>query len=77
MYEGIEIKKQYAGLTAAQNQCGGQLADMVDRNPTVGENIDTRIAHLVREIERLEESKKTLGPLLDMKIRDIRDAMNY
>lgn len=51
--------------------------DVVDRNPTVGENIDTKIAMLRKEIERLEESKVTLGPLMDMRIRDIRDAMSY
>lgn len=51
--------------------------ECVDRNPTVGENIDTKIAMLRKEIERLEESKVTLGPLMDMRIRDIRDAMSY
>lgn len=50
---------------------------VVDRNPTVRENIDSKIAMLTKEIERLEESKVTLGPLLDMRIRDIRDAMSY
>lgn len=49
----------------------------VDRNPTVRENIDSKIAMLKKEIERLEASKVTLGPLLDMRIRDIRDAMSY
>ena len=52
-------------------------AERVDINPTIEENIDTKINMLKKEIERLEESKKTLAPLLAMKIRDIRDAMNY
>lgn len=44
---------------------------------TVGENIDMKIKHLKAEIARLESSKETLGPLLGMKIGDIREAMNY
>jgi len=46
-------------------------------NLTVNENIDKKIAQLKAEIERLEQSKVTLAPLLGMKIRDIREAMNY
>jgi hypothetical protein len=49
----------------------------VDRNPTVGENIDSKISMLKKEIERLEASKVELAPLMNMRIRDIRDAMNY
>lgn len=44
---------------------------------TVGENIDARIAQMKAEIARLEESKASLAPLLQMKISDIRSAMNY
>ena len=44
---------------------------------TVAENIDVKIAALKKEIDRLEASKKTLAPLMDMKIRDIREAMSY
>ena len=58
-------------------QCAGQMADRIDRNPTVRENIDSRIAALKAELKRLEESKESLAPLMDMRIRDIRDAMNY
>jgi len=57
--------------------CENTAIGVLDRNPTVEENIDTKIAMLRKEIERLEESKKTLGPLMAMKIRDIREAMNY
>lgn len=49
----------------------------VERNPTVGENIDSKISMLKKEIERLEASKVELAPLMNMRIRDIRDAMNY
>ena len=48
-----------------------------DRNPTVAENVDDKIAHLKQEIERLEASKLELAPLMGMRIRDIREAMNY
>ena len=44
---------------------------------TVAENIDAKIAMLKKEIERLEASKETLAPLMGMRIRDIREAMNY
>lgn len=46
-------------------------------NLTVGENVDLKIKQLQAEIARLEASKTTLGPLLGMKIGDIREAMNY
>ncbi len=55
----------------------GSLGQHIDHNPTVGENIDSKIATLKKEIKRLEASKETLGPLMDMKIRDIREAMSY
>ena len=57
-----------------QKECAVQ---QVDRNPTVGENIDFKIEQLKREITRLEASKIELAPLMNMRIRDIRDAMNY
>lgn len=57
-----------------QKECAIQ---QLDRNPTVGENIDTKIAVLKQEIERLEASKIELAPLMNMRIRDIRDAMSY
>ena len=44
---------------------------------TVGENIDAKINGLKEAIVRLEESKKTLSPLLEMRISDLRDAMSY
>ena len=47
----------------------------VDHNPTVEENIDARINHLRKEIERLERSKVDLAPLLKVRIRDVRSAM--
>jgi uncharacterized small protein (DUF1192 family) len=58
-------------------KCISSGASEVRMNYTVVENINNKIAQLNAEIARLEESKKTLAPLLDMKIRDIREAMNY
>lgn len=54
------------------------LSNIDDRgSKTVEENIDLKIASLKAEIQRLEESKATLAPLLNMRIRDIREAMTY
>ncbi len=46
-------------------------------NPTVEENINSRIEYHEREIARLRQSKEDLKPLLGMRIRDIRSAMEY
>ena len=56
---------------------GLNAVDKIDENPTVGENIDRKIRWLQAEIDRLQQSKETLGPLLGMRIRDIRQAMDY
>lgn len=53
------------------------LGKLVDENPTVEENIDRKISYLQGEIDRLVKSKADLGPLLKMRIRDIRQAMEY
>lgn len=68
MYNQNEAMMQKSSITSCE---------VVDRNPTVGENINFKIAMLKKEIERLEASKVTLGPLMDMRIRDIREAMSY
>lgn len=49
----------------------------VDENPTVEENIDRKIGRYQAEIDRLQQSKLDLGPLLKMRIQDIRQAMDY
>ena len=67
----------YGSGLISENQCKVSVADSVMQNPTVGENLETRIAMLKAELKRLEDSRETLAPLLGMKIRDIRDAMNY
>ncbi len=68
------MEGQYSNkVMAAEQACIQGL----DRNPTVGENIDSKIAMLKKEIDRLEASKVELAPPMNMRIRDIRDAMNY
>ena len=49
----------------------------VDHNPTVEENINERIRYFESEIARLNKSKEDLAPLLKMRIRDLRMAMDY
>jgi len=56
---------------------GSPLVNSLDQNPTVEENIDRKIDYLQGEIDRLQKSKQDLAPLLKMRIRDIRQAMDY
>jgi hypothetical protein len=49
----------------------------VDYNPTVGENLDRRIAHLEHELAQAKASRESLGPLLNMRIHDLRRAMDF
>ena len=47
---------------------------------TIGQNIDLRIAGLKAEIQRLEGVREQLqsgASLLDVRIEDLRQAMNY
>ena len=46
-------------------------------DPTVRENIDSKIAYYKQAILELEQSKEQLAPLLDVKISMMRNAMNY
>ena len=52
-------------------------AQRIDHNRTVVENIDERIRYYEAELVRLKQSKADLAPLLKMRIRDIRQAMDY
>jgi len=52
-------------------------AQRIDHNPTVEDNIDEKIRYYESEIVRLKQSKEDLAPLLKMRIRDIRQAMEY
>jgi len=53
------------------------IGSLIDQNPTVEENIDRKIKYHQSEIDRLTKSKEALGPLLNMRIGDIRQAMDY
>ena len=46
-------------------------------NPTMRENIEQKIQYHKDEIARLENIKTTLPQLLDVNLRDLREAMNY
>lgn len=52
-------------------------AQRIDHNPTVEDNIDEKIRYYEAELVRLKKSKEDLAPLLKMRIRDIRQAMDY
>jgi hypothetical protein len=52
-------------------------AQRIDHNPTVEDNIDEKIRYYEAELVRLKQSKEELAPLLKMRIRDIRQAMEY
>lgn len=65
------LEKTYAAEAQLMRDKG------IDYNPTVEENIDNRIHALKMELDRLEQSKIDLQPLLKMRIRDIRSAMDY
>lgn len=59
-----------------------EKSDIMDvrSRTTVGENIDRQIASLKAEIERLEGLRGQLrggASLLDIRIEDLRRAMNY
>jgi hypothetical protein len=69
------IEQNYA-VIEKQRAYSNQI-DSIDRNPTVEENIDIKIERLQAEIDRLQQSKLDLAPLLKMRIRDIRQAMDY
>jgi len=65
----------YPETNAKMAITGAMGMNAIDTNPTVEENIDRRIAHLRAELERMEQSKVELAPLLKMRIRDVRNAM--
>jgi prefoldin subunit 5 len=62
---------------AKRAMVGAQRLVGIDHNPTVEENIDEKIRYYESEIARLKQSKEDLSPLLKMRIRDIRQAMEY
>jgi hypothetical protein len=72
------IEEQYQKQLAMQGKAGyGGLICGIDHNPTVEENIEQKIRYHESELIRLKQSKEDLAPLLKMRIRDIRQAMEY
>ena len=69
MYENYPHKPERVGTAL--------MANPVDHNPTVEENINERIRYFESEIARLKQSKEDLAPLLKMRIRDLRMAVEY
>lgn len=69
------MKMTESGYAMSPKTLGG--IKRMDENPTVEENINRKIDRHQKEIERLEQSKLDLGPLLKMRIQDIRQAMDY
>ena len=56
------------------------IAGMIGKgqlNPTLRENIDQKIQYHLEEAERLKQIKEKLPQLLDVNLRDLREAMNY
>ena len=64
-------------IYAVEQKRGMLGAQRIDHNPTVEENIDEKIRYHEAELVRLKQSKEDLAPLLKMRIRDIRQAMDY
>ena len=67
------MREDYAPKAAL---VGAQRIGPIDHNPTVEDNIDEKIRYYEAELVRLKQSKEDLAPLLKMRIRDIRLAMD-
>lgn len=65
------VEKEYAA-----NTLGGFNVPKA-ANPTMRENIEAKIQYHKDEIVRLENIKEKLPQLLDVNLRDLREAMNY
>jgi len=71
------IEEKYHAQLAMQHNTGYGLVGGIDHNPTVEENIEQKIRYHESELVRLKQSREDLAPLLKMRIRDIRQAMEY
>ena len=63
-------------MACAAGTLGGISGPRV-MNPTLRENIDAKIQGYKDEIDRLEAIKGKVPQLLDVNIRDLREAMNF
>ena len=76
MYEGNQAIGAYQGAMLGQ----GLAEKEAYMSRTIGQNINARIASLKAEITRLEGVREQLesgASLLDVRIEDLRQAMNY
>ena len=65
------------GLNELANQAGTQITINVT-NPTLRENIEGKIKYYKDEIIRLEKIKEKIPEnMMDINLRDLREAMNY
>lgn len=64
-------------VTSADEYHAKKLA--LDCTPTLGQNIDRRIAMMEKQIEQLKRVKKQIseGDWLNVSMDDLRSAMNY
>lgn len=74
MYEEeAQAKRAYSVQTGA-----GQLLGNPQYDPTIRENLDRRIAEHKKCIEELERIKAAMPEnMIDMKIQDLRQAMQF
>ena len=66
----------YPGSAVAKSTAQG-LASAQMLNPTLRENIDARIQNYKDEIVRLEKIKEQIPQMLDINLRDLREAMQF
>ena len=65
------------GQNELVNQNGAQMTINVT-NPTLRENIEGKIKYYKDEIIRLEKIKEKIPEnMMDINLRDLREAMNY
>ena len=72
-YPNVATEPSYP--TAAGSMLGMQANKMM--NPTMRENIEAKIQYHKDEIVRLEKIKEQMPQLLDVNLRDLREAMQF
>lgn len=68
-------KVNYPVSEMATQAIGANMQKMA--NPTMRENIDAKIQYHMDEIERLKTVKEKVPQLLDVNMRDLREAMSF
>ena len=73
-------ENQAGQAISVSDYAGAMAAKEAVMSRTIGQNINARIASLKAEITRLEGVREQLesgASLLDVRIEDLRQAMNY